>query len=217
MTPLKGMLCLPVLLVSTLANATLSSRAGGTMIYDSEYDLTWLADANYAKSSGYDANGQMVWSEANAWAGQLEFGGFSDWRLASAINTDGSDPGSLGDDSELYHLTQLLWGNQGSGGQALSGNYSDNYSLFQNIQDTMYWSSDYSTDASNPNKAWMTTFTCCEGYLYLQQDQMASSYGWAVRSGDVAPVPVPAAFWLLGSGFFGLASYSRCRFKRLVS
>jgi hypothetical protein len=36
-----------------------------------------------------------------------------------------------------------------------------------------------------------------------------SIYGWAVRSGDVSAVPVPAAIWLFGSGLLGLIGISR--------
>lgn len=47
------------------------------MAYDSEYDVTWLADANYAEISGYDTTGEFTWAEAVAWAEQLVFGGIS--------------------------------------------------------------------------------------------------------------------------------------------
>ena len=35
------------------ANAALYSRAGGTMVYDDVLKITWLADWNYAATSGY--------------------------------------------------------------------------------------------------------------------------------------------------------------------
>jgi hypothetical protein len=37
---------------STLVNAQLIDRGGG-LIYDNVLDVTWLQDANYAKTSGY--------------------------------------------------------------------------------------------------------------------------------------------------------------------
>jgi hypothetical protein len=53
------------------------------MLYDDVHNITWLQDANYAKTSGYDGDGRMTWSAAKTWADNLVYGGFSDWRLAS--------------------------------------------------------------------------------------------------------------------------------------
>lgn len=62
------------------AHAALYDRGGG-LIYDSTLDITWLQDARYAMTSGYDADGLMTWTEATAWAASLEYGGYDDWRL----------------------------------------------------------------------------------------------------------------------------------------
>lgn len=45
------------------AQAALHGRGGG-LLYDDVLDVTWLQDANYAKTSGYDADGWMTWSAA---------------------------------------------------------------------------------------------------------------------------------------------------------
>lgn len=50
--------------------------------YDTVLDITWLADANYAQTSGYDNDGVMSWYSAMSWTTQLEYNGYSDWRLA---------------------------------------------------------------------------------------------------------------------------------------
>ena len=71
------------LLASGAAQATLFDRGGG-MIYDSDLNITWLADANYAQTSGYDADGRMNWGAANTWADNLVYGGYSDWRLPTS-------------------------------------------------------------------------------------------------------------------------------------
>ena len=44
------------------ADAALVSRAGGTMVYDSDRDITWLADANYAirNDRGYSFTTSLV-------------------------------------------------------------------------------------------------------------------------------------------------------------
>ncbi len=41
------------------------------MVYDDVLDITWLADANYAQTSGYDSDGRMNFSAANTWAAGL--------------------------------------------------------------------------------------------------------------------------------------------------
>ena len=57
------------------AEAALVERLGGKAIYDDVADLTWLQDANYAQTSGYDADGRMNWVQAKAWAGSLNIDG----------------------------------------------------------------------------------------------------------------------------------------------
>ena len=55
-----GATCTCLAVISFSADAALVSRLGGLAYYDTDADLTWLADANYAKSSGYDGDGRMV-------------------------------------------------------------------------------------------------------------------------------------------------------------
>jgi hypothetical protein len=74
------------LALSDAAQATLIDRGGG-MIYDDVLKITWLQDANYAKTSGYDADGSMNWTDANTWTAGLSYGGFDDWRLPTMVDT----------------------------------------------------------------------------------------------------------------------------------
>ena len=78
-----------VVVASGAAQAGLIDRGGG-LIYDSTLNITWLQDANYAKTSGYDADGRMTWSAANTWAANLVYGGYGDWRLATLNPSDTS-------------------------------------------------------------------------------------------------------------------------------
>ena len=58
----------PSLILALLAGLTFSGAAqstlidrGGGLIYDTVFDITWLQDANYAKTSGpEDYNGRMT-------------------------------------------------------------------------------------------------------------------------------------------------------------
>jgi hypothetical protein len=43
---------------STITDATLIDRGGG-LIYDDVFDITWLQDANFAKTLGYDSDGMI--------------------------------------------------------------------------------------------------------------------------------------------------------------
>ena len=56
------------------AQAGLVDRGSG-MLYDTVLNITWLQDANYAKTSNYDADGRMTWTQANTWANNLNYGG----------------------------------------------------------------------------------------------------------------------------------------------
>src|SRR3972149_1606307 len=83
-----GIIWIGVLVLGWMATAqaTLIDRGGG-LIYDSDQDLTWLQDANYAMTSGYDSDGRMTWVAAMAWASGLSYGGYDDWRLPAGFGT----------------------------------------------------------------------------------------------------------------------------------
>lgn len=76
-------------LVAAPADATLFDRGNG-LIYDDGLDITWLQDANYGVTSGYDADGVMTWAEVLTWADTLIYGGHSDWRLPATVPRNSS-------------------------------------------------------------------------------------------------------------------------------
>ncbi len=125
----KILLTLTLILFTTAPQAALFSRGGGTMVYDDVLNITWLADANYAQTSGHDADGRMNWDAAVAWADGLSFGGKNDWRL----------PGSTGaticsgfncTDSEYSHM---FYNNLGAtaGNSILDGSNLANLALLK--------------------------------------------------------------------------------------
>ena len=67
--------------ISTATNAALVTRLSGQAVYDTDLDITWLSDANYAETSGFDCDGLMVWNNAISWIRIFQFGGHDDWRL----------------------------------------------------------------------------------------------------------------------------------------
>jgi len=201
-------IALTALLSTPLAtNAALVNRGGG-MIYDDVLNITWLADANYAKTSGYDSDGRMNWSDANTWAASLVYGGYSDWRLPTVPSINGSEPcwGLNCNGSELGHM---FYNNLGAtaGSTILSGSNTVNLALFSNVMIFYYWTG---TEKFPPSADLRYNFDTSRGDQ-LWDSVYAPFYSWAVRDGDVAPVPLPAAAWLLLSGLTGLGVLGRRR------
>lgn len=218
--------------VTGAAQAALIDRGGG-MIYDSTRNLTWLADMNYAVTSGYaDAeaggsgankvfpSGRMGWNAAKTWADNLVFGGFDDWRLPMLNPSDktcgtaeGSPPvysgfGCTG--GELSGLFVTEFGNKG--GESVLNQAGDtaqqiaNLALFSNVKSLAYWSG--TADAGVSGNAW--AFYSDFGSV----NSLAADMGFfvtAVREGDVvAPVPVPQTLALVLVAM-GAAMFARRR------
>lgn len=82
------------------ANAALQGRdLDGNMAtyeayYDTELDVTWLADANFARTSGFHQTGALTWYEANDWAAALSFTNgvrvYDNWRLPDVKPLNGT-------------------------------------------------------------------------------------------------------------------------------
>lgn len=219
------------------AQATLFDRGGG-LIYDNVQNVTWLQDANYAKTSGYDPDGVMDWYAATTWAANLSFYDsvrnvtYTDWRLPTT--TDTGAPGyqctNSGTDcgynvapasSEMAHLYLTELGNLSNYTVSgdLSGAYAgganpnstlDNAGPFINFRSGSYWSgTEYAKD---PSGAW--NFNTSIGYQDFYNHKTAlSSYSLAVRDGDVAVSPIPEpetyAMMLAGLGLLGVMARRR--------
>lgn len=201
-------------------NADLIDRGKG-LVYDTQQNITWLKDANYSRTSGYDSDGIMSWIEAVEWAEQLIVNGHSDWRLPRTTDlgesgcqystTGGTDCGYNPDPSsgEMAHLFYesldglSYYDSTGVGPQ--TGYGVGSAGPFLNIQSgpqDIYWSGTQAP--TETNAAWFFGFTYGDQSPTSINNPIIPSYAWAVRDGDVAAVPVPPA-WL--SMFCGLIAF----------
>lgn len=201
-------------LVASIANAALIDRGGG-LIYDTDRNITWLQDANYAKSSGYDVDGRLNLADAKAWAAQLEYGGHSNWRLPNTVGNSEYNSGCTPDTgynctaSELGHMYYLELGNYGvvaPDGITASPIFGVvNTGPFTNIQSSDYWSGTV-ISIDPQGQGWYFDYSEGQQGYWVHTGEF---FAWAVHSGDIGAVPVPAAAWLFGSGLLGLIGMAR--------
>ncbi len=186
--------------------------------------ITWLADTNYAQTSGYDADGRMHWAAANAWAANLTFHDsvrnvdYSDWRLPTALNQDGTGP-CLGYSCNSSEMGHMFYNNMGASAtfSILSGTNTANLAMFTNMGSRAYWSG--TAYAPFPSVHWV--FRAGRGeQTYNEFDifygETFSFFAWAVRDGDVAaPVPEPETYAMLLAGLGLLGVMARRRKQKL--
>ena len=208
----KSLVALILIALAGSADAALTSRLSGQAVYDSDLDITWLANANAGAGSAFDngssnTDGLMTWTNAGAWAASLTVGGFTGWRLPTTLNPDptcASPSDSSGfncSGSEMGHLFYNELG--GTVGVSILSSGDPDLPLFTNVQPSAYWSS---TEVGiSKFDAYFFDF---RGGSQSAITKGASEFAWAVRDGDVATVPVPAAAWLFGSAL-GLLGWMR--------
>jgi len=183
-------------LITVSANATLHGRLpltpGGTdyqAAYDDVLDITWVTNA--------DLSGPNTWDAQVAWAANLDYLGFDDWRLASMSVSAGLPTGTTTSPVDCEFATELdcrdnelgymYWhnmvGKNCCPGDDYTGNHTLDGVLLTDVQ-SPYWSG--TEFAPNPARAWRFLFSFSVGQVI--GDENLFSYGWAVRDGDVAEI-----------------------------
>ena len=239
------------LLGSGSAHALLVDRGSG-MLYDTGLNVTWLQDANHAKTSGYcgvasncaSAAGRMNWTQANTWANGLEYGGYSDWRLARNSPVNGTASGwdynysPNGTKNSGYNITRtfselayMYYVNLGlKGAVNPDGSYrvdfgvngtgpfgsggQNDVGLVNNLQSAIYWYG--MAYAPYPDDV-VWSFSIYSGGQEAA-GQSGAYFAWAVRDGDVtvAAIPVPGSVALLAGGLALLGVMTRRRERLAV-
>jgi hypothetical protein len=237
MKPIKKylfILCLG-LFFSGSANAALVAALGGQVVNDTDLNITWLANANLTATNTFglatgvnlgsvnaiadsiiNSNGTMTWGGALTWINAMNaanYLGYNDWRLPITPRSDTSCTYGLFGDTTGYNCTGSEMGHLyytelgGLAHQSIATTHNTNYGLFQNL--------------SVPGPAWSSTeyppcTGCAWGFDFSGGDQYGSGvnnsyyHAMAVRTGQVAAVPLPAAAWLFGSALiFGFVGFLR--------
>jgi hypothetical protein len=212
-------------------HAALWDRGGG-LIYDDVLDVTWLQDANYVATSGYEPDGTLNWYQAITWANDLSFYDavrnvtWTDWRLPNVLPVNGVDYNYEysrdGSTDEGYNISAPGSVYSGSTGSEMA------YMYYVNLGNIGYYGldgsfqPDYGPENMGPfvnirdggaywsgteygqdgDRAWEFSF-----HFGRQQDYNKGYWdysAWAVMDGDVSAVPIPGAIWLFTSGLLGL-------------
>ena len=155
---------------------------GMGLIYDTERDITWMQDLNYAKTVGHSRDGQMTWPDAMAWVASISYHGIRGWRLPNARNRDGSGPviGNNCAGSEIGHLYLEVF-----------ANHPNIVELKNGILPCIYWTS---TEANAEEAYAIDLSVLRQGTLW--KDPFAERFpnvplsgpvlAWPVHDGDVA-------------------------------
>jgi hypothetical protein len=235
---------------STLQGRDLDGNATTFEVYyDTELNITWLADANLAASNTFGVTGiagsTLEWDQANEWISAMNsyggtgYLGINNWRQptvrpVNGISFTGTTTGYDGSTDNGYNISAsgtafaqstasemayMYYNTLGNTGlHDLTGAFNEcslngaplycltNAGPFSNLQASQYWTG--IEDPSNPNDVY--AFNLGAGGQGTPNKGIAL-YVWAVHDGDIAAVPIPAAFWLFGSGLIGLFGFVRRR------
>jgi hypothetical protein len=205
---------------STLQARDLTGDNVADAFYDTVLDVTWLADANANLANANQvpnvyAGGNLTWSAAMSWAGNLTLGGYTEWRLPKMLDTGtagcnfsfagGTDCGhnSLTKSgatvySELSHLFHETLGNVGkytTSGAVRPGvmgiDYgllnSGNFSNFEDLITPTLATYYWFGQEYAPNTVYAWAFVPADGgqFMFSKVDLSGQRLAIAVHEGDI--------------------------------
>jgi hypothetical protein len=199
---------------TTLLARDLNGDGAADAYYDSTLDISWMADGSHAATAGVDLDrrgpGILYSSTWTSYLSTLDHHGTTGWRLPYAGQADapacaggsGQVPSGIGcrfvtdaSDSELAHLFYVTLGNT-------TGSLSNTANFVNVVQIGAYrfgtnYSGPYANPASVDGLPMSFFFATGHKALFREDD---GYFGWAVRDGDVTPVPEAQTWALLLAG-----------------
>ncbi|WP_295437778.1 DUF1566 domain-containing protein [uncultured Thiodictyon sp.] len=206
----------------TADNTTVSKIiAAVPTVPDSYYGPHTVVAGDFVTNSGVmNWWGAMAWTQ---WLGSIGYGGASDWRLPATLQPDatcdsqfnagggfplqGNGYSCTGSDlGHLFYAEGLL-----NPGQSIAASAALNQH-FTTMQSSSYWTG--TELAPGLGRAWY--FSTGDGLQDYGGGKDYQYYGWAVRPGQVADVPLPATGLLMALGLLALGATRRARRATLV-
>lgn len=221
---------------TTLQARDFNSDGTADGFYDTSTNLTWLADANFVKTSGYKGfpndsypdlapqpSGAVNWFVASAWGPSLNVYGVTGWRLPSLVNQNscavvGShascQAGVKAGSSELENLIETTLGNT---------NGLTNTGPFQNVQADFYWTGTQTTAWPGGSVPYWV-YNTSNGIHSTDHGQNFGVYAfaWVLHDGDIGTaiavpsVPEPSSYAMTLCGLAAVAWAVRRKHQRLT-
>lgn len=189
---------------------------GSGLLYDPALDVTWLQDANYARTSGYHETGKLSWADAVRWVSELVYRDevrgvdLRGWRLPKVLpvgedynhefRMDGTSDEGYNITSPRSELSYMYYVNLGlTGWWTPDGRRPKTFGVLKSW--TAMWEGE--TDlypvrnlqsdgywCGNPREKFPSpavwVFTTAEGNQRDGMPRPNSRFIWPVRDGDVA-------------------------------
>ncbi len=224
--------------LATNANSALLTRLGGLAYYDTELDVTWLANANLVLNNPLNTNlytytqpdGRTKQWFASYMIDELNEGmylGIDNWRLPTTGPINGvsydfsssSTPGvsDWGDDLSApgtpyagSTINEMAYLFYNSLGDTSDGGIGRfDAGPFNNLETYAYYLTGTTVMQKGALQDLVFTFDGGAQFFMPNNASYQQGFVWAVRDGDITVVPLPSSAWFLFSGSIGLLTFFR--------